>query len=139
MAIIIREYKESDHRAFDLTFTDGEDALKNYAIEKALEKHNSIIEKCYLAFNDNILVGFIYGFVLPNKTLLPQWLYVLPPYRKHGIGTALLKELEEKSNCTASMIFYNKDLHNYYSNMGYETGNNLETAIKEFNMGNGIK
>ena len=134
MDLIIREYEETDHRAFDLTFTNGADSTKNYVVEKALEQINPAIEKCFLAFLDTTRVGFIYGFVLPNKILLPQWLYVLPQVRKCGIGTALLKELEEKSKCTASMIFYNKDLHNYYSELGYETGSNLETAIKTINM-----
>ena len=33
------------------------------------------ISYTYGAFIDGMIVGFIYGFVLPNKTLLPQYLY----------------------------------------------------------------
>ena len=92
---------------------------------------NSKIEKCLIAESDGKIVGFIYGFVLPNKTLIPEFLYVTPNERKTGIGTELIKQLEIKSNCTASMIFYNKSLHNYYEKQGYQAGDNLEVAMKE--------
>ena len=40
------------------------------------------ISYTYGAFIDGMIVGFIYGFVLPNKTLLPQYLYVDTKDRK---------------------------------------------------------
>lgn len=89
------------------------------------------IEKCLVAEADGDIVGFIYGFVLPNKTLIPEFMYVVPNARKNGVGAELIKQLELTSGCTASMIFYNKSLHCFYEHQGYLAGENLEVAVKE--------
>ena len=86
---------------------------------------------CYVAEIESNLVGFIYGFLLPNGTLIPEMIYVHPDYRTMGIGTMLLEYLEKESGCTHSMIFYNKSLRNYYKKRGYSVGENLEVALKE--------
>lgn len=96
--------------------------------------HPNPIEKIYVAQEGNDIVGIINGYVLPNKTLLPQFSYVKPELRNRGIGTGLLNKLESDSDCNVSMIFYNKDLHDHYMSIGYETGANLETAIKEISI-----
>lgn len=98
-------------------------------IAKAL-LHPDSVQKCYLAVVDGHLVGYIYCFVLPNKTLIPEFVYVLPAWRGRGIASALLRTAEAKSGCTSAMVFYNKALHNFYAGQGYETGVNLETAVK---------
>ncbi len=124
-----RKYQTKDHFSFCLI---SNDEWKNtiWAIAKSLDNSNSDIELCWLATVDHHIVGLIYGFKLPNQTLLPEFLYVKPEYRKQGIGTCLLKKLEEESQCTCSQIFYNRELHNYYMNQGYSSGEKLEVAIK---------
>ena len=89
------------------------------------------VEQCVLALDGTEIIGYIYGFALPNKKLIPEFLYVLPAYRGGGIGKMLVKELESSTDCTASMIYYNKSLHNYYSEMGYQVGDAVEVAMKE--------
>ncbi len=95
-----------------------------------LREYDGQVIRMLLAFSDTDLVGFIYGFVLPNKLLIPELMYVKPQYRKTGIAHKLLSELERNSTCTTSMIFYNKTLHDFYRTQGYQVGENLEAAIK---------
>lgn len=92
---------------------------------------NNPVEKCLVAEVDGNIVGFVYGFILPNETLIPELMYINPHYRKKGIGSALIRQLEIHSNCAVSMIFYNKSLHEYYQKQGYQSGDNLEVAMKE--------
>ena len=129
MSVIIREANSAD--LLDLaTLADDEWKAKISGLAFTLVKCDGVIERCYVAVDSNKLVGFIYGFVLPNKMLLPEMLYVCSEYRKSGIGTMLLEHLEKCSECTCSMIFYNKSLHDYYAKRGYDIGGNLETAMK---------
>ena len=99
--------------------------------QSILREYDGKVTKILLAFNGEDLVGFIYGFVLPNSVLIPEFMYVKPDQRKNGIAHHLLKALEDSSECSASMIFYNKSLHDFYAKQGYETGSGLETAMKE--------
>ena len=129
MGVIIRDYKTSD--CFSL-LSLSEDAWKSQIIATTMSiKENSEVERCLVAESDGVIVGFIYGCVLPNKTLIPEFMYVKPCSRKRGFGVELVKQLEMRSNCTASMIFYNKTLHDYYEKQGYQAGDNLEVAMKE--------
>lgn len=96
-----------------------------------MREYDGKVLKTLLALCDGTLVGFIYGFVLPNKTLLPEFMYLKPEYRHQGIAQVLLEELEKQSGCTASMIFYHNSLHDFYQRQGYQSGDNLEVAMKE--------
>lgn len=69
------------------------------------------VEKCLVAESNGNIVGFIYGSILPNEILISKFMYIKS---HHGIGSALIKQLEIRSNCTVSMIFYNKSLRAYY-------------------------
>lgn len=113
------------------TLSDDEWKSAHQNIASAMMKVDTTIEKCIVATVDGIIVGYIYGFSLPNGTLIPEFLYVVPKYRKKGVGKHLLGELERHSGCTTSMIFYHKSLHEYYEKLGYSTGSNLETAMKD--------
>lgn len=103
-------------------------------IAKSLIK-NIEIAKCYLAEKDYEVIGFVYGFALPNNLLVPHFIYVSPEYRKNGIAKKLLFMLEKESNCKNSIIYYNKSLHDYYSQCGYESSDALEVAQKELDGG----
>ena len=128
--LIIREMQKRDW--LDIaTIADDEWKPKLTKLSLYLANYNGDIERCYIATKEGLMAGFIYGFSLPNKLLIPEMLYVRSEFRKQGIGTKLLETIEQKSGCNCSMIFYNKDLHNYYAQRGYNTGDNLETAIKD--------
>ena len=132
MSIEYRKFQKSDlHYFADLP----DDNWKSTSIMLAhlLLNDDNTVERCYIALENTTMIGFIYGFVLPNKTLILELMYVKPEYRHHGIGSSLLAMLEQESGCIASMVFYNKSLHNYYQKLGYSTGDNLETAIKTLN------
>lgn len=100
------------------------------SIAKSVKDGFDGVSYTYAAFIDNIMVGFIYGFVLPNKALLPQYLYVDPQYRKQGIGQKLLAALETQSGCTTSIAYFEKSLSDYYMKQGYIIGDAV-VALKE--------
>jgi GNAT superfamily N-acetyltransferase len=100
------------------------------SIAKSIKDGFDGISYTYAAFADDLIIGFIYGFVLPNKALLPQYLYVDPQYRKQGIGRQLLETLESKSGCTTSIAYFEKSLSNYYAKQGYIIGDAV-VALKE--------
>lgn len=110
--------------------TLSDDEWKQIIISLVLEMNiDNPVEKCLVAEINGDIVGFIYGFILPNRTLIPEFMYIKPNHRKNGIGSALIKQLEIHSNCIASMVFYNKSLNEYYQKRGYQSGN-LEVAMK---------
>ena len=129
MDVVIRDYKKEDR--FSL-MTLSDDEWNKTVIGAALSINiDNNVEKCMVAEDGKTIIGFIYGFVLPNKTLIPEFMYVVPNARKSGVGAALIKRLELTSGCTTSMIFYNKSLHCFYEHQGYLAGKNLEVAMKE--------
>ena len=110
--------------------SDDDWKILNKSIASSLQIEENRIEKCYVAVCDDCIIGYIYGFILPNGTLLPEFMYVKKEYRNCGVGYALLSKLEEESGCSVSRILYNKELHNHYKKLGYDAGDNLEVAIK---------
>ena len=126
------EYRRFSKNDLWNLFTLSDDEWKGIHIElvKSLLQAEGNIEQCFVAISDDKLAGYIYGFALPNGTLIPEFLYVLPEYRKHGIGKRLLCTLEENSGCCVSIIYYNNTLHDYYEKLGYSSGSNLEVAMK---------
>ena len=134
MGIEYREYQRTDFLQF-ATISNDDWKGTHIRVAYSLSKRNEKIELCYVALDGKNIVGYIYGFALPSKTLIPEFMYVKPELRRKGIGEALLTMLEQKSGCDCSMIFYHKSLHNHYQKLGYETGDNLETAMKQIALG----
>ena len=130
MNVIIRPVKKTDMLSLTILAND-EWASKLSMMAPSFAGCDGKIERCYVAEEADKIIGFIYGFVLPNGLLLPEMLYVRSEYRKTGIGTQLLAHLEKESGCSSSMIFYNNTLHNYYAKRGYIVGENLKTAMKD--------
>ena len=133
--VSIRPVEKMDWICFNMGLEDSLDADSCYPTALSTLRQASNIdtefEKCYIAeFNGSIL-GFVYGFVLPNKLLIPEYVYVKPNYRKNGIAKNLLLMLEKESKCDVSMIFYNKVLREHYCKLGYTVGEKLEVAMKE--------
>lgn len=130
MSVEIREYIKQDWLNF-MTISDDEWAQSIKSLgHSMIKEYDGRVLKLLLALCGESLAGFIYGFILPNRTLIPEFMYIKPEYRHNGIAQKLLSELEKRSGCTASMIFYNKSLHIFYQNQGYISGENLEVAMK---------
>ena len=131
MDINIREFVMRDIDT--LKNLPSDDKLGNmvFSIAMSLQsyKYNKSIVRCYLAEDNGTVVGFIYGFVLPNYTLIPEFLYTIPEYRDQGIGTELLLHLEKVSGCSISQIYYDPSLHDFYKKQGY-INKPLEVAVK---------
>ncbi len=89
------------------------------------------VEKILVLRENEKIIGFIYMFVLPNKLLIPEFMYIKKEHRKRGHGSKLLKEAEKRSGCEISQIFFDKGLSKYYTEKGYKIGENLRVAIKE--------
>lgn len=130
MNLVIREYTKQDWLNFITISNDEWAQTINQLGISMMKEYDGKVLKMFLAFDDASLIGFIYGFILPNRTLIPEFMYIEPQYRHNGIAQQLLAELEKQSGCTASMIFYHKSLHGFYQKQGYETGENLEVAMK---------
>lgn len=134
MSIELRKFQKDDFCGI-ISLSDDQWGATHYNLASSMVKTiNNIgnnIEHCILALDGAQIVGYIYGFALPNKILIPEFLYVIPSYRKHGVGKKLVKELETSTDCTVSMIFYNKSLRDYYNKMGYKVGEDLEVAVKD--------
>ena len=130
--ILIRKYRDEDTKAL-LWLCSDEWAETIAATAAQLKKcYDGKTVRCYIAeTTDDMIVGFVYGFVLPSDVLIPEFLYVDPEYRRTGIGSRLMGLLERESGCTSAMVFYNKSLHGYYGRRGYMTGENIETAMKD--------
>ncbi len=130
MSVEYREFRDTDFfPMWEWEVGQWTDVHRN-AIASLSEPKNAVVKGFVALINDTV-VGYIYGFALPNHTLIPELLYVRHEFRNQGIGTNLLRILENNSGCNVSMIFYHKSLHDYYEKLGYETGSNLETAIKD--------
>lgn len=87
-------------------------------------------ERCVVAEEDAALVGYAYGFVLPNETLFVDFVYVTPARRGSGVGAELIRALERSSGCREVLVFFHKSLRGFYTRQGYETGTDLEAAVK---------
>ena len=130
MKVSIREFQKDD--ALSIAFISCDEwANKIFSLTSSLKYYDGQIVRCFVDDGIDGIVGFIYGYILPDKLLIPEFLYVIPEYRKKGIAAQLLNTLEKESNCTASMIFYNKSLRNHYEKQGYQVGDNLEVAMKQ--------
>ena len=103
MGVELRKFEKGDYLNL-ATLSDDQWKELHFKIATSMMKATENIEHCILALDDAKIVGYIYGFALPNKTLIPEFLYVLPAYRKNGIGKMLVEKLESSTNCISSMI-----------------------------------
>ena len=113
-----------------LLFLEDEWQKTFVSLYKALDQMPNSYEKLYMAISDGKVIGFVYGYTLPNKTLMPMFLHVDEKYRNQEIATNLLELLEKESKCVCSLIWYDKSLHNFYEKQSYDAGGNLEVAVK---------
>ena len=101
-----------------------------------LEEVNKNSGKCYLAVEDNIVIGVIMGIIIPYeeydyldykcpKSGEVTELVVAKTARGKGIGNKLMNKMEEyfkSANCKYVFIdvfAYNDSAINFYNNLGY--------------------
>ncbi|MHA1590384.1 MAG: GNAT family N-acetyltransferase [Candidatus Njordarchaeales archaeon] len=106
------------------------------------EKYRSDVEEMF-SRGDKIFIAFIndrpVGFVRISEREGAYWIeeiFVLPNYRGHGIGRALLEKAEEfisKRDIAAYVMVLpqDKDAINFWLKMGYRVLNTIE-LVKEF-------
>ena len=128
--ITYRKYRLADEKAFR-TMSNDEWRPAHDSIAGSMRRQKRNVESCYVAVDKDKVIGYAYGFILPNETLIADFIYVRPEYRRQGVGRGVLEALERGSGCSCSMAFYNKALHEHYKKLGYSTGENLEVAIKQ--------
>lgn len=77
MSISIRLLVQTDYLKI-IKLAPDDDIMSSilFSIAKVVKDCLDEISYTYGAFIDDELIGFIYGFILPNKTLLPQYLYI---------------------------------------------------------------
>ena len=137
--ISIRAVNKTDWLYFAMNSEDGLDNDPFYKtalgtlqkVSNTINAENSEIERCYVAESNSNILGFIYGYILPDEMLIPEFVYVKPNYRKNGIAKDLLFTLEKESKCNLSIIYYHKTLREHYCKLGYAVGDNLEVAMKK--------
>lgn len=111
-----------------------------------LEEVNEYNGKCYLALENNQVIGLIMGCIFPydefdyldykcpKKGEITE-LIVSNKVRSNGVGSALMKKMEEyfKSlGCEYILVDvfgYNENAINFYNKKGYRT--RMETMIKK--------
>lgn len=96
---------------------------------KVLKEYNPPILS-FVAEVDGLIIGFNFGYILPNGLLIPEGMYVDPEYRRKGTAKSLSEALESASKCQVSMAYYNKALSEYYTRLGYDTGRDIIVGIK---------
>lgn len=132
MSVQIRKMEQRDRLFLPFMAKDDDgwaDTIRHNIYSMPYDQDGSLMQ-AYVAADDDELVGFVFGFALPNKLLIPELMYVKPSHRRKGISKKLLRTLEENSGCTMSQIFYNKSLHDCYAKQGYCSEDNLEAAYK---------
>ena len=96
---------------------------------------NSYVDASYVATINNNMVGFIIGKVWDNEYEIKGYnecgwinlIYVLPQYRKRGIGTILLEKVEsEFRKLNKCIIHLGRDYLNYFPGLPCDLKNSLE-------------
>lgn len=96
---------------------------------------NSYNDTSYVAIIDNKMVGFIIGKIWNDEYKIKGYdecgwinlIYVLPQFRKRGIGTHLLKKVESEFNKLNKCIIYiGRDYLNYFPGLPCDLKNSLE-------------
>ena len=90
----IRLLKQDEYLLLMEIVPDDEIMRGMFWYRKIYQRRFDGISYTYAAFVDDLIIGFVYGYVPPNKALLPQYLYVDPQYRKQELGGNFLQRLK---------------------------------------------
>lgn len=87
MEISIRNYKKADYLPIMMLDDDKwKEQLLSIGSSLMHSDDDTDVLIFLLAEIKDSIVGFVYGFKLPNRMLIPEFLYVKPEYRHQGIG-----------------------------------------------------
>lgn len=128
---IIRECALSDAQA--LSQLNHDELGYDYGIELTSEKLNLLLssasDKLFVAETDNTVIGYIhandYDLLYAPHMKNIMGIAVSSSYRKHGIGRALLRKIEEWAISTGAESVRlvsgseRKDAHEFYKKCGY--------------------
>lgn len=125
---------QSEHAFFDKT-ADWKDIQDNY-MRHVIEMQQECDGTCLVAFDQEIAVGFIFGYVeeqddsrievYEGKELYVSDGFVLPHYRKQGIYTRMNDLLEQKYSAkgikrmTRFTLVNNDAMKSFLANAGYK-------------------
>ena len=132
MSIEYRKLNYKEDIALFSDFPDDECFKTNITNICSLKELDESTFVAVVAVEDYRILGYDFGYILPSKTLLPMFLYVIPERRGQGIGVNITRRLEKESGCSCSMIYFNPDKREYYERQGYRVGKQL-VALKEIN------
>ena len=132
MSIEYRKLNYKEDIALFSDFPDDECFETNITNICSLKELDESTFVAVVAVEDYRILGYAFGYILPSKTLLPMFLYVIPERRGQGIGVNITRRLEKESGCSCSMIYFNPDKREYYERQGYRVGKQL-VALKEIN------
>ena len=130
--ITIREYYHKDWnglKGLAMSAPTVNDLRLIESSMKVLKEYNPPVLS-FVAEANGLIIGFNFGYILPNGLLIPEGMYVDPDYRRKGTAKSLSEALESVSKCQVSMAYYNKDLSDYYARLGYDTGRDIIVGIK---------
>lgn len=128
-----RKYEKTDSEAI-IKLEKNDIMAKNMlavSVDALNKSYDDKYIKSFVAVENSEIIGFIYGYYLPNGLLIPEYLYVCPNYRHNSIGEKLLDVLSMDTGCDTIQVYYHKSLRGFYEKCGYTFGDNLEVAIKD--------
>jgi ribosomal protein S18 acetylase RimI-like enzyme len=129
--IVYREINESDIPAiFEVRISTDENNLSLKELESFGITENSVFEKLRTTHKGWLceVAGKVVGFTMGNKVTCEMWVIaVMPEYIKKGIGTELLRLVEEWLwGCDCKKIWLTTDInkklraYSFYINNGWE-------------------
>jgi ribosomal protein S18 acetylase RimI-like enzyme len=88
-------------------------------IEKFMNKINSVNGEFFIAFNNEIPVGFMAVFEEQKNHFIIQLIYIESDYRKSGIGRMLINELKKENGSFIIEAETSNDAVGFYHANGF--------------------
>ncbi len=125
LIIRLKRFNSEHDPLFNLN-SNIEDIVKNYILESLKRDDVDIFVADYNGKIVGVIIAHIYDrrFYIPEKEVRIMDLYVLPEFRKNGIGRALLNyaaNYEKEKGCSILTVeFPSENLlaHKFYSSIG---------------------
>jgi len=143
--INIRKLEKKDNKYFNKLIKDEDSNYKEFlsmgwSLKQINNQFNKSTNLSYGAFYKDLMISFIFGDLI-NIEKISEYeillIYVSKDFRKKGLGTELLKKIEENNNCLKK-IYLEVSKNNlqgisFYRKMGFK---NTYTRKGYFLIGN---